>query len=52
MRHMKISSGETWIEKVGETGCLERALKQNTHDDNIIPHDIIDQVKVKLQFIV
>ena len=30
---MKRSSVEPWIENVGEIGCLEPALKQNTNDD-------------------
>ena len=33
MRHMKSSSVVPWIEKVGETECLETAFKQNTDDD-------------------
>ena len=31
---MKLLSVELWIEKVGETECLEPTLKQNTNDDN------------------
>ena len=41
MRHMKISSVELWTENVGETGCLEPSVEQNTNDDDIKQTNIV-----------